>query len=70
MHYSAQYCRGGFFKHSADDCGNVNAGITGGGTVFGASYDFDNGFTAAVVTGEGSSSVKGLMISKVLIHSV
>ena len=30
--------------------------------MFGASYDFDNGFTAAVgYAGEGSSSVKGLM---------
>ena len=31
-----------------DDCGNVNAGVTGGGTAIGASYDFGNGFTAAV----------------------
>ena len=31
-----------------DDCGNVNAGITNGGAMVGASYDFDNGFTAAV----------------------
>ena len=26
----------------------VNAGITNGGAMAGASYDFDNGFTAAV----------------------
>ena len=31
-----------------DDCGNVNAGITNGGAMAGASYDFSNGFTAAV----------------------
>ena len=31
-----------------DDCANVNAGITGGGATVGASYDFGNGFTAAV----------------------
>ena len=30
-----------------DDCANVNAGITGGGATFGASYDFGNGFTSA-----------------------
>jgi len=30
-----------------DDCGNVNAGITGGEATLGASYDFGNGFTVA-----------------------
>ena len=30
-----------------DDCANVNAGITGGGTTIGASYDFGTGFTGA-----------------------
>jgi len=30
-----------------DDCANVNAGITGGQTSVGASYDFGNGLTAA-----------------------
>ena len=30
-----------------DDCGNVNAGPTGGGVAFGGSYDFGNGFTFA-----------------------
>ncbi len=35
-------------SNTLDDCGNVNAGITGGEVSFGASYDFDNGFTAAV----------------------
>ena len=35
-------------SNTLDDCGNVNAGITAGGAMLGASYDFDNGFTAAV----------------------
>ena len=30
-----------------DDCGNVNAGITGGAVGLGASYDFGSGFTMA-----------------------
>ena len=30
-----------------DDCGNVNAGITGGGATVGASYDIGGGWTAA-----------------------
>ena len=34
-------------SNTLDDCGNVNAGITNGGAMFGASYDFDNGFTTA-----------------------
>ncbi len=34
-------------SNTLDDCGNVNAAITGGETSFGASYDFGNGFTAA-----------------------
>ena len=37
-----------------DDCGNVNAGITGGEATIAASYDFGNGFTAA--TGFQTSS--------------
>jgi len=35
-------------SNTLDDCGNVNAGITGGGVAIGAAYDFDNGFTTAV----------------------
>ena len=31
-----------------DDCGNVNANITNGGAMVGASYDFGNGFSTAV----------------------
>ena len=37
-----------------DDCGNVNAGITGGEATIAASYDFGNGFTTA--TGFQTSS--------------
>ena len=35
-------------SNTLDDCGNVNAGITNGGAMAGASYDFNNGITAAV----------------------
>ena len=35
-------------SNTLDDCGNVNAGITNGGAMVGASYDFSNGFSAAV----------------------
>ena len=35
-------------SNTLDDCGNVNAGITNGGAMAGASYDFGNGFTAAI----------------------
>ena len=35
-------------SNTLDDCGNVNAGITNGGAMVGASYDFGYGFTAAV----------------------
>jgi len=35
-------------SNTLDDCGNVNAGITNGGAMAGASYDFGNGFTAAL----------------------
>ena len=41
-------CAYGGPSNTLDDCGNVNAGITNGGAAFGASYDFDNGFSAAI----------------------
>ena len=41
-----------------DDCGNVNAAITGGEATIGASYDFGNGFTSAFGA-QTSSTVKG-----------
>ncbi len=41
-------CTYGGPTDTLDDCGNVNAGPTGGGVAFGSSYDFGNGFAAAV----------------------
>ena len=41
-------CAYGGPSNTLDDCGNVNAGITNGGAMAGASYDFGNGITAAV----------------------
>jgi len=45
-------------SNTLDDCGNGYAAINGGGgTAFGASYDFGNGFTSAFgVTAEGENS--------------
>ena len=48
-------------SNTLDDCGNVNAGITGAGTAFGISYDFDNGFTAAAGYAGAGSSTAGLL---------
>ena len=41
-------CAYGGPSNTLDDCGNVNAGITNGGAMVGASYDFGSGFTAAI----------------------
>ena len=41
-------CTYGGPTNTLDDCGNVNAGPTGGAVAAGASYDFGNGFTTAV----------------------
>jgi len=45
-------------SNTLDDCGNGFAALNGGGgTAFGASYDFGNGFTTAVgITTEGSTA--------------
>jgi len=40
-------CAYGGPSNTLDDCGNVTAGITGGGLAIGAAYDFDNGFSTA-----------------------
>ena len=40
-------CAYGTPSNTMDDCGAPKAGITGGGTTFGASYDFGSGFTVA-----------------------
>ena len=54
-------CTYGGPTNTLDDCGNVNAGPTSGGVAAGASYDFNNGFTAAVgyqaTNGEESSGI-------------
>jgi len=54
-------CTYGGITNTLDDCGNVNAGPTGGGTAAGASYDFGNGFAVAVgwqnVDGEESQGL-------------
>ena len=34
-------------SNTLDDCANINAGITGGGSTIGASYDLGSGFTVA-----------------------
>jgi len=41
-------CAYGGPSNTLDDCGNVNAGITNGGFMAGAAYDFGNGWTTAV----------------------
>ena len=52
-------CAYGGPSNMLDDCGNVNAGITGGEATIGASYDFGNGLTAA--TGfQTSSTASGM----------
>ena len=51
-----------------DDCGNVNAGITGGGATVGASYDFGNGFTAAVGAQTTEASVFTEESLQMLMH--
>ena len=41
-------CTYGGPTNTLDDCGNVNAGPSSGGVAMGSSYDFGNGFAAAV----------------------
>ena len=53
-------------SNTLDDCGNVNAGITNGGTAFGASYDFGNGFTTAVGYAGAGTAGEGLMTKETL----
>ena len=48
-------------SNTLDDCGNVNAAVTGGGTAFGASLDFENGLTAAVGYAGTGSTTSGLL---------
>jgi len=55
-------CAYGGPSNMLDDCGNVNAGITGGEATIGASYDFGNGFTMA--TGFQTSSTASGMFTE------
>ena len=48
-------------SNTLDDCGAVNAGITGGGTAVGASYDIGSGFTGAIGYAGNGSGTDGLM---------
>ena len=49
-----------------DDCGNVNAGITGGSISAGASYDFGNGFTIASGLQTGDTTSKDILTEEAL----
>jgi len=51
-------------SNTLDDCGNVNAAFVGSGTTLAASYDFDNGFTAALGYAGDGASTSGLMTSQ------
>ena len=51
-------------SNTLDDCGNVNAAFVGSGTTLAASYDFDNGFTAALGYAGDGTSTSGLMTSQ------
>ena len=57
-------CTYGGPTNTLDDCGNVNAGITNGGAMVGASYDFGTGFTAAVGYAAGESDMATGLMSK------
>ena len=51
-------CAYGGPTNTLDDCGNVNAGITGGETNVGASYDSGSGFTAAIGYSDNKTDTK------------
>jgi len=53
-------CTYGGPTNTLDDCGNVNAGPTGGAVAAGASYDFGNGFTTAVGFQTTTEAVTGI----------
>jgi len=55
-------CTYGGPTNTLDDCGNVNAGPSSGGVAFGSSYDFGNGFAAAVgYQANNAEEVQGIM---------
>ena len=53
-------CTYGGPTNTLDDCGNVNAGPTGGAVAAGASYDFGNGFTTAIGFQTTTEAVSGI----------
>jgi hypothetical protein len=53
-------------SNTLDDCGNVNAGITNGGTMAGASYEWSNGFSAAIGYAGAGTAGQGLMTLETL----
>ena len=57
-------CTYGGPTNTLDDCGNVNAGITNGGAMVGASYDFGSGFTAAVGYAAGETDMATGLLTK------
>ena len=57
-------CSYGGPTNTLDDCGNVNAGITNGGAMVGASYDFGSGFTAAVGYAAGDTDMATGLLTK------
>ena len=60
-------CTYGGPTNTLDDCGNVNAGITNGGAMVGASYDFGTGFAIAGGYAAGESDMAtGLMTKETL----
>jgi hypothetical protein len=60
-------CTYGGPTNTLDDCGNVNAGPTGGGVAAGASYDFGNGFSTAVgYQAKDAEEAKGIMTEESL----
>ena len=60
-------CTYGGPTNTLDDCGNVNAGISTGGVAAGASYDFGNGFTAAVgYQAQDGDEATGIMTEETL----
>ncbi len=60
-------CAYGGPSNTLDDCGNVNAGITNGGAMAGASYDFGTGLTAAIGYAGGDTTMgQGLMTKQTL----
>ena len=53
-------------SNTLDDCGNVNAGITGGSISAGASYDFGNGFTIASGLQTGATTSQNILTEESL----